>query len=316
MKKLKIVILYGGFSDERAVSLKSGKAVFNNINRDKFDAYLVDVVSIDQYKDCDSNKICNLDKLIQKYKDAVFMPILHGEFGEDGVLQYLLECSDVKFTGSKFNAHSIAINKLATKLIAQDLGIKCAKHISFTSQKDVKIENLPDFGMYVVKPNNSGSSVGVSIEKTKQDTLIKIKNLLKTYNTVLVEEYLKGDEVDCAVIGKSVFPLALIQPQNGHTFFDYDAKYTKGECNEIIPAPINKKLENQVKESSIKIHQALGCKGVTRSEFIIKNNIPYFLEINTTPGMTETSLVPQQAMASDITFESLIDELIMEAVEN
>ncbi|MDA1338023.1 MAG: D-alanine--D-alanine ligase [bacterium] len=313
MKKQKLVILYGGFSDEREVSLKSGKAVSDNIDLDRYEPILVDVLSTDNFKEVNTSNVYTFDEIILRYKNAVFMIALHGEFGEDGVLQYLLERSDVKFTGSRFNAHSIAINKLATKLIAQDLGIKCARHISFSSQKVVKLENLPDFDMFVVKPNSSGSSVGVSIEKTKQDTLLKIKNLLKIYSTVLVEEYIKGDEVDCAVIGDSVFPLALIKPIKGHLFFDYDAKYTKEECDEVIPAPINKTIENQVKESSIKIHKALGCKGVTRSEYIIKNNEPYFLEINTTPGMTETSLVPQQASADGVTFSELIDRLIDEA---
>jgi len=118
-----------------------------------------------------------------------------------------------------------------------------------------------------------------------------------------------------AVFDNTVFSLAEIIPAKNHIFFDYTAKYTKGECLEVIPALISRKLEQQIKESSLKIHNALGCKGVTRSEFIVKNNIPYFLEINTTPGMTATSLVPQQANIAGIFFSTLITNLINEALE-
>ena len=311
MKKLKVVILYGGFSDERAVSLKSGQAVYENINKEKYDAILIDVLAVDQYKSVQFNTVYNFSELINLYKDAVFLPVLHGEFGEDGVLQYLLQSAKVKFTGSKFLAHSIAINKLATKLIAKDLGIKCARHKFFTSKATVK--EFPIYEKYVVKPNNLGSSVGISIENNQKDAIKTVNELLKTADLVLVEEYIKGDEVDCAVMSGSVFPLALIKPKSGHLFFDYEAKYIKGECDEIIPAPINKELETKIKDYSLKVHNALGCSGVTRSEYIIKENIPYFLEINTTPGMTETSLVPQQASAGGVSFSKLIDRLIDEA---
>jgi len=311
MKKLKVVILYGGISDARDVSLKSGQAVFDNIDRNKYAPILIDVLSTDKYKDVSSSKIYTLNQLISKFNKSVFFPVLHGEFGEDGVLQYLLQSAKVKFTGSKFLAHSIAINKLATKLIAKDLGIKCARHKFFTSK--VTVKEFPVYEKYLVKPNNLGSSVGISIENNQKDVIIKVNELLKTSDLVLVEEYIKGDEVDCAVMSGSVFPLALIKPKSGHLFFDYEAKYIKGECDEIIPAPINKELETMIQDYSLKIHNALGCSGVTRSEYIIKENIPYFLEINTTPGMTETSLVPQQASARGVSFSKLIDRLIDEA---
>ena len=313
MKKLKVVILYGGVSAEREVSLYGGKAVFENINKEKYDPILIDVLATDKFKDVISRKYYCLSELTKKFKNAIFFPVLHGEFGEDGVLQYLLQSANVKFTGSDFSAHSIAINKLATKLVANNIGIQCAEHSFFTS-KAYKT-SFPLYEKYVVKPNNLGSSVGVSVEGTQEDAIKTVNNLLKICGSVLVEEYIEGDEVDCAVMSGQTFPLALIKPKNGHLFFDYEAKYIQGECEEIIPAPISKKLENQIKESSLKIHQTLGCKGVTRSEFIIKNNTPYFLEINTTPGMTSTSLVPQQAFAGGVIFSELIGNLINEALQ-
>ena len=303
MKK-KILILAGGFSKEKEISLKTAKGVFNQIKK----KYHVKIVEPDGY----------LIKNIRLFKPDVVFNALHGRYGEDGYIQSILESEKIKYTHSGVLSSSIAIDKEISKKIFVQNNILTPKYIKFKFNKIVKkkelikkIKSKLSFPV-VIKPFNEGSSVEVYI-CGKKDFFKKLKRLLP-YREVMIEKYIPGREIQVAIMGKKKLGAIELVPKR--KFYDYQAKYNvKSKTKHIIPVKINNKKMKEVLNIALKAHKVIGCKGVTRSDFKFYNNKFYLLEINTQPGMTSLSLVPEIARFKNISFIKLIDWIIKDASE-
>ena len=303
MKK-KILILAGGFSKEKEISLKTAKGVFNQIKK----KYHVKIVEPDGY----------LIKNIRLFKPDVVFNALHGRYGEDGYIQSILESEKIKYTHSGVLSSSIAIDKEISKKIFVQNNILTPKYIKFKFNKIVKkkelikkIKSKLSFPV-VIKPFNEGSSVEVYI-CGKKDFFKKLKRLLP-YREVMIEKYIPGREIQVAIMGKKKLGAIELVPKR--KFYDYQAKYNiKSKTKHIIPVKINNKKMKEVLNIALKAHKVIGCKGVTRSDFKFYNNKFYLLEINTQPGMTSLSLVPEIARFKNISFLKLIDWIINDASE-
>lgn len=258
----------------------------------------------------------------------VVLPALHGGWGEDGTLQALLDVAGIPYVGSGPRASVIAMDKQSCKAVMKDQGLKVppGRVINDIGELD---EIAPAFKKgCVVKPNGGGSSVGVSILRPAADGSSEelltalhaaIDDALADGSGALIEELVEGTEVTAAVLGTGdkaqVLPLLEIVPQRGGGFFDYEAKYTQGGAQHIIPPRLPQPVLDQIAEQARKVHQTLNCRGVSRSDFIVtEDHTPYFLEINTLPGMTEMSLVPDCARAAGISFSELLEKLIDQAL--
>jgi len=301
MKK-KILILAGGFSREREISLKTAKGVFNQIKR----KYHVRI--------CEPNG--DLIKNLRSFKPDVVFNALHGRYGEDGYVQSLLEYEKIKYTHSGVLSSSIAIDKEISKNIFVKNNILTPKYFKFKFNKFIKkselkrkIKSKLSFPV-VIKPFNEGSSVEVYICSEKD--LFKNLNKLSPYKEIMIEKYISGREIQVAIMGKRKLGAIELVPKR--KFYDYQAKYNvKSKTKHIIPVKINKKKMNEVLNIALKAHKAIGCKGVTRSDFKFYKNKFYLLEINTQPGMTSLSLVPEIAKFNNISFLNLIDWIIKDA---
>jgi len=301
MKK-KILILAGGFSKEREISLKTAKGVFNQIKR----KYHVKI--------CEPNG--DLIRNLRLFKPDVVFNALHGRYGEDGYVQSLLELEKIKYTHSGALSSSIAIDKEISKNIFVKNKILTPKYFKFRfnkfkkkSELKKKIKSKLSFPV-VIKPFNEGSSVEVYICSEKN--LFKNLNKLSPYKEIMIEKYIPGREIQVAIMGKRKLGAIELVPKR--KFYDYQAKYNvKSKTKHIIPVKINKKKMNEVLNIALKAHKAIGCKGVTRSDFKLYKNKFYLLEINTQPGMTSLSLVPEIARFNNISFLNLIDWIIKDA---
>ena len=301
MKK-KILILAGGFSKEREISLKTAKGVFNEIKK-KYYARI-----------CEPNG--NLIKNLRSFKPDVVFNALHGRYGEDGYVQSILESEKIKYTHSGVLSSSIAIDKEISKNIFVKNNILTPKYFKYKFNKFIKkselikkIKSKLSFPV-VIKPFNEGSSVEVYICSEKN--FFKNLNKLSPYKEIMIEKYIPGREIQVAIMGKRKLGAIELVPKR--KFYDYQAKYNvKSKTKHIIPVKINKKMMKEVLNIALKAHKAIGCKGVTRSDFKFYQNKFYLLEINTQPGMTSLSLVPEIARFNNISFLNLIDWIIKDA---
>tara|TARA_B100000579_G_scaffold405480_1_gene391169 strand:+ start:1176 stop:2093 length:918 start_codon:yes stop_codon:yes gene_type:complete len=301
MKK-KILILAGGFSREREISLKTAKGVFNAIKK-KYYA-----------KICEPNG--DLIKNLRSFKPNVVFNALHGRYGEDGYIQSILEIEKIKYTHSGVLSSSIAIDKEISKKIFLKNNIKTPKFFKLKINKILKkseiirkIKSRLNFPV-VIKPFNEGSSVEVYICSEKD--FFKKLNKLSPYKEVMVEKYIAGREIQVAIMGKRKLGAIELVPKR--KFYDYEAKYnSKSKTKHIIPVKIKNKKIEEVLNIALKAHRVVGCKGVSRSDFKFYKNKFYLLEINTQPGMTSLSLVPEIAKFNNISFLNLIDWMIKDA---
>ncbi len=304
MKK-KILILAGGFSKEREISLKTGKGVFNKI-KNYFNV-----------KICEPNG--DLVKNLRSFKPDVVFNALHGRYGEDGYIQAVLEAEKIKYTHSGVLSSSIAIDKEISKKLFIKNKILTPKFIKHNFLNNIKEKNLINYIQkklgfpVVIKPFNEGSSVEVHICH-KKNIIQNIKKLA-SYKEIMIEEYVAGREIQVAILGKRKLGAIELIPKR--KFYDYKAKYSsKAKTKHVIPVKLEKKKFNQVMEIALKAHKILKCKGVTRSDFKFYNNKFYLLEINTQPGMTSLSLVPEIAKYKKISFFDLINWIIKDASIN
>ena len=285
----------GGNSKERQVSLQSGNAIFKACKQIGYDTSIIDMTDhIDYY----------LNEL-KKY-DLVFIG-LHGGDGENGTIQKALEQNEIIFTGSDSKSSALCMDKNLSKIKAMDIGIPTPKWdlIKKVSSLDFNAQKLP----IIVKPNDQGSTVGLYLVEEIDNIKSCIDKSLEFSNKVIIEEFISGQEITVPILGDSALPIVEIKPKSG--FYDYKSKYTKGLTDYICPANIDKELSTKLKEFSILIHRKFGCSHYSRVDFRIdKNSNPYFLEINTLPGMTDTSLVPISANSIDISFSSLVKKII------
>lgn len=312
MPKLKIALLSGGISGEREVSLKTGEQIFNALDKAKYKIFKYD-------PKIDLKRFFN--DAINKRFDLVF-PALHGPFGEDGKLQGMLGMINMPYVFSGCLASALAMDKYKTKIIAKSNGLTIAKDIilnkeenNYNINKIIKQLSFP----LVVKPVELGSSVGASIANTAQELKKGTRTAFKCDSRVMLEQFIAGRELSVAVIGEEqkakALPVIEIIPKISK-WFDYKAKYEMGGSEEVCPAKIPNGIKNEVQKLAVKIFQAIGCKDLARADFIWskKDNKIYFLEINTIPGMTQTSLAPQAAKAAGIEFGEFLDQLISSAL--
>tara|TARA_Y100001970_G_scaffold260043_1_gene341704 strand:- start:12223 stop:13140 length:918 start_codon:yes stop_codon:yes gene_type:complete len=304
MKK-KILILAGGYSKEREISFKTAKAVLSQIKND-YKCKILDP----------KNRFI---KEIKRFKPNVIFNALHGRYGEDGYIQLILENERIKYTHSGVRASSICINKLVSKKIFIKNKILSPKylvlkqHVNQNFNKFCKIiEKYLKFPV-VIKPINEGSSVGVYI-CNKNNFLKNIKKL-NHEGEILVEKYIPGREIQVAIMGnKKLGSIELIPKRK---FYDYKAKYDKkAKTQHILPVNLPKNKLNEVENLALKAHKITGCRGITRSDFRFSNNKFYLLEVNTQPGLTELSLVPEIAKYQGISFNKLIKWIINDASIN
>jgi D-alanine-D-alanine ligase len=301
MSEKKILLRLGGPSKERKVSLSSGKAVYLALKKLGYQVTKIDPK--------------NQSKNFSKYNCDMAFNALHGQFGEDGTIQSLLERQKIPYTHSGVKSSAIAMDKLKSKKKFIQAKIKTPKFKVIKKLSD--LNNIISKKRFVLKPINEGSSVGVVIYKNLTSlNKIKIKKYLRKYGKLLQEEFIEGKEVQAAVMGSKALGAIEIKPSR--KFYDYNAKYSRNaKTRHIMPANLEKKFYNKVLQVAIKAHKCLSCKGITRSDFRVgKDNEIYILETNTQPGMTPLSLVPEIAEYSGITFEKLIRWMVLDASTN
>ena len=300
MKK-KILILGGGISKERQISLETAKQVKKALKK--------------KYRVLQSDLDINFENKIKFFKPEVVFNALHGRFGEDGYAQTILEYNKIKYTHSGILSSALAMDKIASKKIFNKNNLLTPKFIKFNNNLEVnsnlknKIRKKLKFPV-VIKPINEGSSVGVyiSTEKNLKKNLIK----LKKYKEIIIEEFINGREIQVAILGKKKLGAIELKPKR--KFYDYKAKYdTKSKTEHIIPVNLTKKSLNKVLNIALKAHKLLKCKGVTRSDFKFFKNKFYLLELNTQPGMTKLSLVPEIAAYKGMDFLKLLEWILKDA---
>ena len=303
MKK-RILVLCGGISKERLISLDTGKQVANELKKNKYDVLT-------------SEPDHTLLKNIKLFKPNIIFNALHGQFGEDGYIQTILEIQKIPYTHSGVIASSIAMDKEISKKIFIKNNILTPKYIKFDYKKDKKniintIEEKLKFPV-VIKPVNEGSSVHVYICTKKN--IIKNLKALSEYNQILIEEFIAGREIQVAIMGTKILGAIELEPKR--KFYDYEAKYnSNAKTKHIIPVSLGKKDLQKIKAITRKAHQLISCKGITRSDFKFYKGKFYLLEINTQPGMTKLSLVPEIANYMGISFIQLIEWILKDASIN
>ena len=296
----------GGLSGEREISFLTGKACSTALKKKGY-------------------KVINLDtkgffiKKLKKFKPKAVLNALHGKYGEDGFIQTILEALKIPYTHSGVLASSLAMDKDLSRIIFKKNNLKVPKYFTLTSKekKDLikKIKKRKISFPIVIKPINEGSSLGVYICQNKKEFNKNYKKLEKNYEKIIVEQYIPGREIQVAVFEKKALGAIELVPKR--QFYDYNAKYSKNaKTKHIMPAPLSQKKYYEVLKISKKAHKLLGCKGITRSDFRFYKNKFYLLEVNTQPGMTKLSLVPEIAQHARISFENLVDRMIKNASTN
>ena len=353
MKKLSVCVLFGGMSPEHDVSLRSAEYVLNCLDPEKYNVFPVGITKEGDwilYTDTDYSKLPTEewmnhegnrraaispvrgqgllsfegDCVVREWIDVVF-PVLHGENGEDGAMQGLLQLAGIPYVGPHVSASAVAMDKTLTKLVADQAGVKQAawmlvRSAELENRMETVLDQLQskfDFPMFV-KPAGTGSSVGVSKARDRQALKEALENAAKFDRKILVEEFIHGREVEVAVMGNDS-PVASIcgEIDSGADFYDYDAKYLTDTSVAYIPARISEEVEEQVRDAAVRIYSAIGCQGLSRVDFFVtyEQERVVFNEINTLPGFTSISMYPKLFAASGIPGGQLIDELLKLAME-
>lgn len=304
LTRKRIGVLMGGQSTEREISLRSGNAVYNALKTLGYDVVGIDV----------DHNIYNV--LRKKNIDIAFIA-LHGGFGENGAIQGMLEVMGIPYTGSGVLASALAMDKEASKKIFLYNKIPVPPFIVITHPPSVinqKFKTVVKFPMpWVVKPTTEGSSIGVSIVREESQFNPAIRKAFRLNNRIIIEKYIKGKEVHIGILNGKVLGGVEVKPSL--EFYNYEAKYTAGKTEYKLPPEISSKAYEKAKEVALRAHISLGCKGATRVDLKIneKGN-PYVLEVNTIPGMTETSLLPKIAKEVGMDFPVLIEEILRGAI--
>jgi len=301
-----IVVLMGGLSGERKISLLTGKACSKALKKKG-------------YKVVDLDAKGYFVEELRKLKPKIVFNALHGKYGEDGFVQSILESLKIPYTHSGVLSSSLAMDKELSRLIFIKNNLKVPKY--FLLQKDhqgnsnKKFNNKKIKFPIVIKPINEGSSLGVSICKNKKQFTNKYKKLMENYDRILVEEYIPGREIQVAVMGEKALGAIELVPRR--QFYDYTAKYSNtAQTQHIMPAPLSPKKYKEILGLAKKAHELLGCRGITRSDFRFFKNKFYLLETNTQPGLTKLSLVPEIARYCGIKFEDLVAWMTEDASSN
>lgn len=323
MKK-RIALVTGGYSGEREISLKSGEEVYRHIDRSRYDVFMIRIdrdgwfFSPEQGErlPVDRNDFTVVQDGIRSGFDCAFMAI-HGTPGEDGKLQGYFDLLNIPYTSSGRTTSSVTFNKFFTNKIARSLGIKTADSLFFSKidpmdpEQIIQSLGLPCF----VKPNNGGSSVGITRVDLPDELQPAIRKAFHEDDDIVVEKYLPGFELTCGMIRHKgepiVFPLTQIISKK--SFFDYEAKYTPELAEEITPAPVDESLRNRCQDVSRFLYHQLNCRGIVRFDYIVNGEDLFFLEVNTIPGLTRNSIVPKMVIAMGLTLTELYTMAIEEA---
>lgn len=296
---MKVGVIAGGVSSEREVSLKSGLAVYKALNELGYNTVFIDA----------QRDIC--ERLKNEKIDVAFLA-LHGGWGENGGIQGLLEILGIPYTGSGILASSLAMDKVASKKVFYYHGIPVPPYKVITKEQSTHRDNsfLKDFDFpIVIKPAEEGSSVGVSIVRSENDIDRAFEKAFKYGNRIIVEKFIEGKEINIGVLGDRAIGGVEIRPKK--SFYDYEAKYTKGMTDYVLPPEVDSSLYKKLLDLGLEAHRALSCEGATRVDMIVdKEGNPYVLEVNTLPGMTETSLLPKIAALSGLDFKGLVKEIL------
>ena len=306
---MKICVLCGGWSREREVSLRSGKNVHNALLKLGYDATCVDMQK-------------DFEDQVRGY-DLIFI-MLHGNPGEDGRLQGYLDLKGIPYVGSGPTASAIGLDKLLFKRIMGSEGINIAPYIYFDANENLDSifsrtrKKLGDFP-YIIKPVREGSSIDTYIIRNEDELKTRIQQLLEIYGDGLIEKFIKGRELTIGVLGTGArsfaLPILELQPVISE-FYDYEAKYTKGGTRFILPAPMPEETYRKLQDVAVKVHRTVGARDFSRVDMILGEDGNYYvLEINTIPGMTDTSDLPAQAREYGMSFEELVDFLVKSALE-
>lgn len=298
---MKVGVIMGGISSEREISLKSGNSVVENIDKNKYE---VIPIVIDKKEDI-INKVNGIDFALLA---------LHGQFGEDGTVQAVLQTLGIPYSGCGPLSSAACMDKDMTKSLLQAEGIRTAPWINLRSWDEINYEDIKKLGYpVVVKPTHGGSSVATFIIKEEKEIENAVKEAFKWDNEVMIEKFIKGDEITCPVMGREMFPVVAIKPHA--EFFDYTAKYADGGSDEFV-IELEKSLHKEVERMALDTYRALKCSVYARIDMIItEGGIPYILEVNTLPGMTKASLFPKSAAGRGIDFSGLIDLIIENSIK-
>lgn len=295
----RIVVLMGGLSAEREISLRTGNAVLRALQERGLDA-----VGLDAGRDLPA-------RLAELGADVAFIA-LHGRYGEDGTVQGLLELLQIPYTGSGVLASSMAMNKLVTKQVLLHHGVVTPGFAVFRAGEDreVFIAGQQRYPL-VAKPAREGSTIGVSIVRDAGGLRAGLEEALRHDDLVLVEEFIAGAEVTVGVLGDQPLPVIQVVPKGG--FYDFQSKYTPGQTEYLLPAPLPAAITGALQAAAVTACRALGCRGAARVDFIVRGDELFCLEVNTIPGMTETSLLPKAAGAAGIPFSDLVLRILADA---
>ncbi|MBI5826155.1 MAG: D-alanine--D-alanine ligase [Deltaproteobacteria bacterium] len=293
LKGKRIGVLMGGLSEEREISLLTGRAILKALKQKGYDA-----VGIDVGRDIAS-------VLVKKRIDVAFIA-LHGRYGEDGCVQGMLEVMGIPYTGSGVRSSSVAMDKISAKKVFLHHGISTARFEAVDKDDLSGIRLKPPV---VVKPATQGSAIGVSIVRKRADLPGAVRKALRFGGAALVEEFIEGRELTVSILNGRALPVIEIRPKDG--FYDYRAKYTKGMTEYLVPALLKKPVEDKVVGSALEAYRALKCGGGARVDLMLgKGDVPYVLEVNTIPGMTELSLFPKAAAHAGMTYEDVAEEML------
>lgn len=295
----RIVVLMGGLSAEREISLRTGNAVLRALQEQGLDA-----VGLDAGRDLPA-------RLLELGAQVAFIA-LHGRYGEDGTVQGLLELLQIPYTGSGVLASSVAMNKLVTKQVLLHHGVATPAFAVYRRGED-REAFLAARSAYplVSKPAREGSTIGVSIVRDAPGLRAGLDEALRHDELVLVEEFIAGAEVTVGVLGDQPLPVIQVVPKGG--FYDFQSKYTPGQTEYLLPAPLPNDVTRRLQAAAVTACRALGCRGAARVDFIVREKELFCLEVNTIPGMTETSLLPKAAGAAGIPFSDLVLRILADA---
>ena len=296
---MRVGVIMGGISSEREVSLQSGKAVLEKIDRSKYD--VVEIVL---------NEKEDIITKVKENKIDFALLALHGQFGEDGTVQSVLKTLDIPYSGCGHLSSALCMDKDMTKKVLRFSNIRTADWTMATSVETIDYDAIEKMGYPVfVKPNSGGSSVATNLIKKKEDVKDAVIEALKYDKEVMIEQYIKGDEITCPVMGDRLFPIIAIRPKG--EFFDVVAKYSSGEdAAEEVIIELEENLHKEVEKMAFATYKALKCSVYSRVDMIISGGVPYILEVNTLPGMTPTSLFPKSVAGVGIDYTTFIDMII------
>jgi len=317
-----IAVICGGYSGEYEISVQSAQMVKENLDPGLYNSYIIYIEEDSWYYLNEKNKktevnrydfTLSLEGSVVKF-DGVFNAI-HGTPGEDGKILAYFDMLGIPYTSSGFDVSALTFNKYHCNNFVRTLGVNLANSVSFTRGDDIDTDNIIDLlGLPVfVKPARSGSSVGVSKVKLKEELEVAINKALEIDNRVIIEEFIQGREIDCGVLkyNDEMIVLPLTEIISVNEFFDYEAKYTAGKADEVTPPEnLDQTFEMEIKATSSMLYNKLGCKGVVRIDYILGEDALYFIEINTVPGLSEASIIPKQANVMGIPFSKFFEMTI------